>query len=135
MSVNVKKFNFNPNSKFVALLEERAEFLKAGLWSNRKFLGLALAVFILGLFSGYTANAAVTPTQEDWDAYAQLKPVKKMNYDKVYDEIEADVNRLSAKEVQYAINLPLQLEGPLNAMDGKKKIKPKRKTRRNARYR
>lgn len=134
MRVSVKKLSFNPNPKFVALVQTQAEFLKNNLMTDRKFLGLALAVFLIGLFSGYTANAAVTPSQEDWDAYAQLKPVKKMNYDKIYDEIEADVNRLSVKEERFAVNLPLQLGGPMKAMRGKK-LKPLKKTRRNARYR
>ncbi len=144
VSVNVKKFgfnsefSFNPNAKFAALIEKRAKLLKNRSWSNRKFLGLALMALFLGLLSGYTAKAAVTPTQEEWDAYAQLKPVKKMNYDKIYEEIEADVKRLSAKETQYAINLPLQLKEPMNAISGKKKIKrkkKKRKTLRSARVR
>ncbi len=134
MSVNVKKFKMK--SKQLKLIVKRSEKIQKAFWDNRKFLGLALAVFFIGLFSGYTANAAVTPTQEDWDAYAQLKPVKKMNYDKVYESIEADVNRLTVKEEQFAVNLPLQLEGPMNAMEGKKRrTKRAKKVRKNSRYR
>lgn len=122
------------------------KFRKPGSWlalvnnlgksiaEDRIYLGLAVAVFLLGLFSGYTAHAAVTPSQADWDAYAQLKPVKKMNYDKVYEEIEADVNRLSVKESQFAVNLPMQLEGPMKAMRGTEPAREK-KPRRNARFR
>ncbi len=87
--------------------------------SNRD-VWMALAVFAIGFLTAYSARAEIAPpTQAEWEAYGKLKPVKKFNYDKVYNDIDSDLARLTVKEDQYAQNLPLQVTGPMHAISKK----------------
>lgn len=81
---------------------------------------LGTVVFLVGFLAAYSASAEVAPpSQADWEAWGKLKPVKKFDYNKVYDSIDADLARLEVKESQYAQNLPIQAKGPMNAIQQK----------------
>lgn len=102
--------------KFVGRNQANGRFESLKRFTERDVFKL-IAVFIIGFLAAYSANAAVSPpSQADWDAWNKLKPVKKFNYDKVYDEIDTDLAQLDGRAEMFAQNLPLQATGPMNAL-------------------
>lgn len=84
---------------------------------SKQDLVWAISVFTIGFLMAFTANAApAKPSQADWEAWGKLKPVKKFDYNKVYDSIDADLARLEVKESHFAQELPIQAAGPMHAI-------------------
>ena len=105
--------------KFVGRNPENGRFESLKRFTERDVWKL-ITVFLVGFLAAYSANAEVAPpSQADWDAWAKLKPVKKFNYDRVYNEIDADLAQLDGRAEQFAQNLPLQATGPRNALSKK----------------
>lgn len=87
---------------------------------TRHELLMALVVFAIGFLTAYSASAAQTPpSAADWEAWGKLKPVKKFDYEKVYDDIDGDLAQITAREDQFAQDLPIQLSGPMHAINKK----------------
>lgn len=81
---------------------------------------MALVVFAIGFLTAYSAGAATSPpSQADWEAWGKLKPVKKFDYDRVYNDIDADIAKISVREEHFAQNLPMQMTGPMHAVSKK----------------
>lgn len=99
--------------------DRKGRFVTLKKFTERDVLML-ITVFLIGFITAYSASAEVAPpTRAEWEAWGKLKPVKKFDYDKVYDDIDTDLARLDGRAERFAQNLPLQLSGPMHAISKK----------------
>ena len=102
--------------------DDKGRFITLRRFTEKDVLML-VAVFLIGFLTAYSASAKEAPPSEaDWAAWSQLKPAKKFDYNKVYNDIDSDLARLDGRAEQFAQNLPLQLSGPMHAI-GKKQYR------------